>query len=109
MALLPTGIAVWWMLRTLPARFTTSEARGIATAFMFSTPLSMVIGTEFSAGLGGYYIGVLGYLGGLAAGICGLFAISTLVSVAFCLPALWFARYLAQLESAGYPNTTPSA
>ncbi len=74
-------------------------------AFAFSIPVSVVLGTLSGAAAGGHLAQILGYPGGLVAGVAGLVAMSALVSLTFCLPALWIARYEAKLESAHYPST----
>jgi len=95
---LPTGIATWWILRKLQARYTQREARAVATAFAVFTPVSLLIAIVLSQIPGGY-AAFLGPAFGLVGAFVGIVVMTTILNFLVCLFTLSMTRRIVKLES----------
>jgi hypothetical protein len=99
MALLPSGIAAWWMFRKLQAYYTRREARAVAIAFAVLAPVSFGIAFLFSEISGGYAELLLGSPFALAGAFVGVVVMASIVNFVLCLFTLRFTRHIVRLES----------
>ncbi len=92
MAFLPVGIAAWWMLRKLQARYTRGESRSVAIAFAGFTPFVLVVSMVVAQILGGY-ASLLGGPFALVGVFVGIVGITTFLSFVPCMLALRSVRH----------------
>ena len=90
--LLPCAMTTWWMFRTLRSRYSKSEAKYIATAFAGFTPVWLVISVVLGGTLGGALAAALWGPLALIGVLAGISLLTTFLSFASCLFALWLIR-----------------
>jgi hypothetical protein len=97
-ALLPSGLAAWWMFRQLQKHYTRRESQAAATAFGVITPLSLAVAIVLAQIPGGYAEGVLGRRLILPAIFVSVTVVTTLLSFAASAFVLRFTRHLEKAE-----------
>ena len=97
LALIPIGVATWWIFRKLQPHFTRREARFMAATFALFMPISFAMTLPFSE-IGAGYAAALWE--STYASLLGVFVVlvtlTTLLTFGFCALALWAARHIGR-------------
>jgi hypothetical protein len=93
-ALLPNGLAAWWIFRELQKQYARRESRAVATAFGIVTPLSLSVAIVLSQIPGAYAEVALGRRFILPAVFIGIAIVTTFLSFASSVFVLRFTRHL---------------
>jgi hypothetical protein len=91
-AIVPAGLAAWWLFRKLRSHYPRREARAISMAFGFLTPVTLGIGIVLGGFPGGYAETFLGNRFILVGAFEGAWLIYTALSFAACSFALGLTR-----------------
>lgn len=86
----PIAAAAWWMFRVTQKHHTKRGAKFVTTAFVVSTPISLLISVSV-AQIPGAYAAILGRPFGLIGAFVSLVVIVGLLDFAACSLALWAA------------------
>jgi hypothetical protein len=97
-ALLPNGLAAWWMFRELQKQYSRRESRAVATAFGIVTPLSLAVAIVLSQIPGAYAEVALGRRFILPAVFVAVAVVTTLLSFAASACVLRFTRHLEKVQ-----------
>jgi hypothetical protein len=97
-AIIPSGIAAWWMFRKLRAHCTRREARAVALTFGVFTPVSLGVALVLAQIPGGYAEALLGGPFALVGAFAGTVVMTTLLSFLACLLALSVTRRIESFE-----------
>jgi hypothetical protein len=92
MAILPVGVATWWIFRRLQTHHPPREARAAAIAFVVFAPIALLMALIFTQLFGDYAIALLGNpmaFPGTLVGIVVMISILTFVAV---VSTLWIMR-----------------
>jgi hypothetical protein len=97
-ALLPAGLAAWWIYRKLQKHYTQRESRAAGVAFGVVTPLSFAVAILLAQISGGYAEIVLGGRFILPAVFATVAVVTTLLNFAASAFVLRFTRHLERVQ-----------